>query len=465
MAMKALALVEHVDRELDLLCLVRMLLRKYFSITLEISQNSADAPSLLNRRSPPKIVFFSSFYSSQWPLCRDYISAWPGAKIVSLAWEQIFCPIDVPLHLPLDAFARDHVHYLAWSTDYRDFLTAHGVNPANIAVVGHSLYGLYDQPYSDYFLSKREIARKHHLNVDKKWVFIPENSGFAFRSEEFLRNVNPLIMSRKNDSKKFDLFELRRYCRSETATLSKWANELARRSDMEVIFRPRPAVDAAELSKFFREDCGIAEPAFRLIKEETTRDWVLASDAVISSYSTVLIEAALAGKKVLRIEPSTLPDALRFDWCDLIPSITCLDELNDAVSADAFDSASAALRKWAKARFFGRERPIFCLVKEIASQTTAAHNNSRAPVRGLHNQKMPMWLSLARIFVRANTRDKLYRRFVPNYTHKVSGHERDLFDAQEVRRRTQRWNEILSKRLPAAINPPARLDAGATVAS
>src|SRR5258707_15778877 len=99
--MKGLVLVEHVDRELDVICLTRMLLKRNYGIELEVANVSADAPRIL--RGPiPKIVFFSSFYSAEFALRRDYVSACPNTKVVSLAWEQVFCPIDEFMHRPLD---------------------------------------------------------------------------------------------------------------------------------------------------------------------------------------------------------------------------------------------------------------------------------------------------------------------------------------------------------------------------
>src|SRR5262249_15230367 len=134
--LKGLALIEHADRELDVICLARLLLKERYGIELEIANLSADAPALLHGPAP-KIAFYSSFYSSEFPLRREYISAWPNTRVVSLAWEQIFSPIDEFTHRPLDDFARNRVHYLAWSTDYRGFLIKNGVDPRNITVVGH----------------------------------------------------------------------------------------------------------------------------------------------------------------------------------------------------------------------------------------------------------------------------------------------------------------------------------------
>jgi hypothetical protein len=55
--------------------------------------------------------------------------------VVSLSWEQIFCPLDQLMHRPMDAFARNNVHYLAWSSTYRDYLIEHGVDACNITIV------------------------------------------------------------------------------------------------------------------------------------------------------------------------------------------------------------------------------------------------------------------------------------------------------------------------------------------
>ena len=439
-AMKALVLVEHVDRELDVVCLARMLLKRNFGIDLEVANVSSDAPSIL-RGNPPKIVFFSSFYSSEWNLRRDYVSAWPGAKFFSLSWEQIFCSIDLDMHRPLDDYARQKVHYLAWSTDYRDFLIIHGVDPQNITIVGHALYQLYDAPHCQYFKTRSNLAKKFLLDDLKRWIFIPENYGFAFYSDETIEVVKgghpvPEAFER-------DLVAVRQYCRSSMAALGKWADALAKRDDVEVVFRPRPANNKDDLIRFFRDECGLSAPNFHLIKEETARDWVLASDVVLSSYSTVLIEAALAGKTIRKVEPSPLPGPLCYDWCELITSVTSLEDMVAVASPRTHDGGSAALREWAKARFFLPEDPVSCLVKEIAKRTTAAYEDMAEVPRGPYKQVMPAWLGVLDRVAGPATRDRLYRKFVPGYTHKISGHERDFFDRREVDRRTRKWREVI----------------------
>lgn len=435
--MRALALVEHVDRELDVLCLVRTLLKNNCSITLDIANVSADAPPLL--RGPiPNIVFFSSFYSAEWAVRRDYVSAWPNTKMVNLAWEQIFCPIDEPMHRPLDRFSRERIYYLAWSTDYRDFLVRNGVDKNNIEIVGHSLYQLYQSPWSDYFQPRSALAQQFDLNVNKRWVFIPENYGFMHLTDSFIDVLTSGGMDRQV------LLDVRAYCKSCMADLVQWADALAKRDDTEVIFRPRPSADARNFQRFFRETCNLARPSFRFLKAETVREWVLASDVVMSSYSTVLVEAAVAGKIIRKVEPKPIPEYLLYEWYNLVDPVTSQEELINAADPQVHDGGSQSLRNWAMERFFTSGFPISRLIEAMASLITAAHEVGIPNVRGPYKQLTPGWLAAIDPFLRPRARNILYRKYVPEYAHSVSGHDKDFFDLADVTRRSRRWEDIVN---------------------
>jgi hypothetical protein len=434
--MKSVAFVEHADRELDLLCLARMRLKRDFDIDLEILNVSADAPRVL-RGPVPTAVFFSSFYSSQWPLRRDYVSAWPNARVVNLAWEQIFCPIDEFMHRPLDEFARTKVRYLAWSADYHSYLQRNGVDTKNITIIGHPLYQLYDAPYRDYFKSRAALAKAHGIDATKPWVFIPENYGFTFISDAAIAGFASPELPEGH------LREIRSYCRSSMIALGNWAEALARIGNVEVVFRPRPSVDTAVLRQFLKCECGISREHFKLIKAETAREWVLASDVVMSSYSTVLIEASLAGKALRRIEPTSLPRQLQYDWCSLVSPVATQDEFLEAAAAVAHDGGSERLRAWARAKFFLSHNPVERLVEAMAFEIKASYLENQRAQRGPYTQRMPNWLSLIDPLLKPRARDWLYRKSVPGYTHKVAGHDKDFFDARSVEGRTRRWKDVV----------------------
>jgi CDP-glycerol glycerophosphotransferase (TagB/SpsB family) len=226
--------------------------------------------------------------------------------------------------------------------------------------------------------------------------------------------------------------------------LARWTDALARRGDVAIIFRPRPAVDADDLRRFLRDDCGLPDLAFRFIKEQTAREWVLASDVVISSYSTVLIEAAIARKIIRKVEPMPLPPQLQYDWCDLVSSAVTQDDFLEATSPGAHDGGSERLRAWAEERFFSLGDPVPRLIQTMAREIKSAYVDYAPSPNGPYAQKMPGWLAAIDRFLKPRTRDALYNKYVPGYTHKVKGHEKDFFDAQDVNRRTLRWRAVIA---------------------
>ena len=60
----------------------------------------------------------------------------------------------------------------------------------------------------------------------------------------------------------------------------------------------------------------------KIIKTETAREWILAADHVMSSHSTTLIEAALAGKPIHRFSPEAYPEAVALEWHGLVPLLS-----------------------------------------------------------------------------------------------------------------------------------------------
>ena len=58
---------------------------------------------------------------------------------------------------------------------------------------------------------------------------------------------------------------------------------------LEIILRPRPSVSTGEFLGFFRHRVGGDTGRIRFLKEGSVREWIMASDVVISSYSTSLI--------------------------------------------------------------------------------------------------------------------------------------------------------------------------------
>jgi hypothetical protein len=430
--MQALALVEHVDRELDLVCLLKLLLKRRYGIELKIANFYADAPLLLAGPAPP-LVLTPFFYAAEDMVLCDYVEAWPQSRIVNLAWEQVFYPSHQAIKAPRDKFTRKKVTHLAWSQTYTDYLQEHGVLPDRIKLVGHALYRLYGEPYRRYFPDRQALAREFGLDPAKPWVFVPENYRWAFFTDTKLRKLG------QRGPQAQELEVMRGFCRRSLRELMQWCDALAAAGEAEVVLRPRPATSQEELARFSAEVFDGCTPAFRTIKGGSAREWVLAADVVASSYSTVLIEAALAGKAVVRIEPEPTPAGLRYDWCDLVAPAATQDEFLAACRArDA--TGSVPLRDWAEARFFPAGDPVERLVDAVAAEIKAAGPAQPAPARP---SRLPAWLKLAAPALPPATRHALFDRHAPGYFFNRDTHEKDLFGPAEVRARTAKWATLL----------------------
>ena len=436
--MQALALVEHVDRELDLLCLLKALLKGRHGIELKIANVYADAPLLLARPAP-RLVLTPFFYATEDMVVADYVAGWPNARFVNLAWEQLFYPSHQAIKAPRDRFTRKQVTHLAWSRAFVGYLEEQGVLPRMTRLVGHGMYRLYGPPYRAYFAGRAELAAEFGLNAGKRWIFVPENYRWAFFTDSKLRRLG------KRGVEEAALFEMRDYCRRSMAELVRWCQALARAGEAEVIFRPRPATSIAELTAFVDETLGGEAPAFRIVKDRSAREWVLAGDLVASSYSTVLIEAALAGKAILRVAPEPTPAGLRYDWCDLAPE--ALDGAGFLEACRRADPASGErLRQWAEETFFPAGDPVERLVETIAQEVRAAYASPEPPVTAAHGMSMPAWLGPVAALSSPLARHELFEKHVPNYAFNRSTHEKDLFTPGEVERRVRRWRRLVLER-------------------
>ncbi|MCJ7543840.1 MAG: hypothetical protein MUP47_04620, partial [Phycisphaerae bacterium] len=107
-------------------------------------------------------------------------------------------------------------------------------------------------------------------------------------------------------------------------------------------------------------------PHLHVIKEATVRQWILASDFVTSSYSTTLIEAAMAGKPILMQAPLPLPDYLYAEWYDYTPAASSVEEFLQAVQrCDA--TSGRALQQWAEREMLSRGDAIANIADLLAA--------------------------------------------------------------------------------------------------
>lgn len=436
---------EHAPRELDVACAVACLLRER-GVRTTIAQwphgfyRVADMPT-------PAVVVLPFCYTEN--SFADCLLEWRDAAYFNMSWEQLFYPGNRNAKSPRGPFALNHVIHHAWGASYADWLQDRGVHSDNVFVNGHPAYALYDRPYRGYFDSRSELAEKHGLSRAKRWVFFPENYNWAFYSDQTLRRFIDAGQDPEH------VTQMRDFCDRSVRETLQWCAQVAGTEEAEVIVRPRPATPLPEFRRFAEGVLDAVGAGLHFIQQGSVREWILASDVVVSSHSTSLIEAALAGKPAYMLAPEPMPDALVVDWHRHARRISNAEELKAAVRSGGEDLAeSTELAKWARSGMMANGDPISGLADYLQE---LANGNRSAPPPVARRHAAPrgrlgrLGIPRAALF---EGRRLLYRqrrrrpseRIEPEYLPDLAGEE-------EVEERIQKWSTLLL-RAPGWIGHP-----------
>jgi hypothetical protein len=425
-------------RELDVACAVKCIGERHFGLQVELVQWPYEIAQA-TRRFRPRVVILPHFYhEEERNLHADSLLGWFRAVYLNLAWEQLLYRGGRERKLPRGELATKHVVHHAWSDAFAKLLRQQGVPGEHIFLNGNLAFALYEEPYRRYYLQRADLARRHQLDPSKPWIFFPENYNWAFYSDEQIG-----WFAGDHDEGK----AMARFCRLSLDEVLMWCGALSERGNVELIIRPRPSTPLSEFEAAVERILPAIPGGMHLVKEETVREWILASDVVISSHSTSLIEAAVAGKRAYMLEPHPIPESLHMGWHDCTPRLRTQAEFEDACLAQAEQRAEAELGAWARSTMMARGDAIWNLVDYMAQVSHGEaphppyHTRSSLPRRfGL-----PAWLSVEG--------RKLYRAWKRLRKHPDAPvrpeHEKDFVGKNEIRRRTERWAEILDPPGPA----------------
>ena len=337
MKVDVVLLVEHVARELDIACAIKHLIECRHGLSLVLATRYHDIEKTLRRYEPQAVVVPYCYAGGPWS---DVLSRWPNIPYINLAYEQLFSTLTSGYKIPKGVFPKERVLHVGWGDFYRDHLLSHGVQPQNIVVNGNPSYALYRKPYSRYFDTRDDLALRHGLDSGRRWVFVPENFGIVFVEPDRLKGYagamgeDKVRVWRENTVKSFQ-------------EVARWWRAAAESGGVEVIVRPRPAIPDETFRAGVVEAIGPLPTHLHILKDGTVKEWNLASDLVLSNYSTTLVEAAVAGKPVFMLEPLPFPDFVRADWHDLVGRLKTQAEFLEATKHPPAD-ASRALKRHAE---------------------------------------------------------------------------------------------------------------------
>lgn len=440
---EVLWLIEHIAREMDVACAVKCLAKARYGLEIEIRHVYLHAAENMQKYRP-KVVALHAFYNSQDLAIKDYVARWPSAVFFDLAWEEIFYKGHLRMKAPADDFTRHRVIHHAWGDFFKRYLVQNGVEEKNVFLNGNPAYQLYLSPYNGYYRDKNWLAQKYGLDKNKRWIIVPENYRWAFI------NDGTIDWRVSQGADRNELLGMREFARDSLCYLLKWCNETAKDGRLEIIFRPKPVTMLTEMEGFFNER--VAEPrsaGLHFIKGESVREWILASDVVISSFSTTLIEAAIAGRPAYMVEPLPLSESFSADWYEYVPRIQNEAEFKTACLENTSPKLNS-LKAWAEGEMLSNGDPISNLADFLYSLTRHSKVSVVRPVnfininnilRHLKTKGIKNYLSIRMLPYRLI---QLLRGFNPkkNYFNPRT-HEDDVFDDDYVNKKVEEWSRIL----------------------
>lgn len=339
--------VEHTARELDVACATRYLIEERYDDSVEIKPYYRGDPTAILRSYRPTVVVIPYCYSAGDYGLREYLPQWREPIYFNLAWEELYYSANLEYKAPRDVFAKDHVLHHAWGDFYRQYLLKYGVPDDHIEVNGQPAYTLYDEPYRRFFATRAEIADASGLDRDRRWVFFPENYGWAFFSDQRLEAAIKAGQHRET------AYAMRDFCKASLETALRWLADVAADGSVEVIVRPRPATQQSDFEEFARQIVGTVPVRLHITKERSVREWILASDIVASSYSTSLIEAAVANRPAYMVLPLPIPDSLVAGWYEHATVLAERGQFMEACLAEPDLDSSERLRRWGRKELMG----------------------------------------------------------------------------------------------------------------
>jgi len=432
-------LVEHVARELDVACAVRYLAEQRYGLTVEILPLTRNAKEVCAEYRP-RVVAIPYAYNATSAGVGNFLSHWREPVYVNLSWEQLFYEAHLAAKAPSDAWAQNHVIHHAWGDFYKTYLIAHNVPEENIFVNGQPAYMLYSEPYCRYFPTRADMAARFQLDRERRWIFFPENYGWGFKSQQ------DLAMRVKDGQ--FDRETLRTmssFCQDSLKEVLQWVKEAASNGSVEFVLRPRPATRRRDFVMFVQQAIGPLPERLHIIKDGTVREWIMASDVVLSSFSTSLIEAAVAGKPAYMVEPIPIPDPLGAAWYAHVIRLKTRQAFLSSCLDKPDPLASRPLQTWARAELLGRGDPILNLVDFLHSLCLPGARRPPIPMPDAVAVSQPAEPGAASWRRMRTSLAAVLRRMKQARTGQEPDADQDDFDSAEVARRTAALGCVLRR--------------------
>jgi hypothetical protein len=157
----------------------------------------------------------------------------------------------------------------------------------------------------------------------------------------------------------------------------------------------------------------------------------------VSSYSSSVLEAAVAGRPAAITAPQPFPPSVLAEWNALAPVLRTRDEFFEFLAQRGRSVDLRPLRQWADANLLAAGDPIANAADTLAL-ACLGKNETPPPPSIRRSEQWNSWLSQRRRAVKAWARRRPPAAATP-------GHETDRFSSADIDERTSHWARILGR--------------------
>ena len=281
------------NREIESICLIKHELerRGYNVQVCEQYRTFFETPKPVDA----KVVVIPAYYR---PRARYYTSSHvrEASKIVNMQWEQISTESRSQKGglASIKEWGFDAMH-LSWGYDNRERLTkVYGVPEEHVTLTGHVAMDFLRPRLRGYFLSREELLKMYNIPEDKEVCL--------FISSFVLTDITDRVYEKAaaNEKERDTMAAYRIESQKSHAMILEWFEKMLQdHPERILIYRPHPEEKNVAVLEKLQEKY----ENFRVIREQSVRQWILVADQVLTWLSTSIAEVYFAGRECIVLQP------------------------------------------------------------------------------------------------------------------------------------------------------------------
>lgn len=315
--------IEHKDRELGIASEIKKKLKEENISTVILSIVYHPFYAMIHYK--PKVILMPYCTSVRSPVAHIFSTLYgEGVKIINMNYEQIINNYFRFLKRPSDDFTKNKVIQLCWGKSMAEYYEKEKVKKENIFITGRPERILLNRLNYDKENIRSIIIKKHKkLTAWDKWYFFPLDDNFVFLDGLISKEIKKGVWEENK------ILAYKDFLSKTVFKFVDWICQLYKAEwgqDMVFIIRPHPGVTVEVYEKLFKERIGGVPEFVYLTRDYTVKEWVVASNACFSNYSTVLLDALSIGKPSYLIYDELIDNEFKMDWFDDMKKITTYQE-------------------------------------------------------------------------------------------------------------------------------------------